>query len=226
MKEVKTPKKPLAIYYAIVLLVLLVLNFVVVPWASERQIKEVDYGTFMSMTEEKNIGRVDIESNQILFTDKENTQVYKTGLMSDPNLTERLYDAGAQFSSEIVEQASPLLSFLASFVLPIVIFVALGNYMNKKLILPNIPYVFFVYLFDKVGQAVRLAPGADISAKILNITQGFSAAFENALPSVYPLDLLVGIVGAVIIRLIVYVKGKNAKKYRKGAEYGSARWSA
>ena len=133
MKEVKTPKKPLAIYYAIVLLVLLVLNFVVVPWASERQIKEVDYGTFMSMTEEKNIGRVDIESNQILFTDKENTQVYKTGLMSDPNLTERLYDAGAQFSSEIVEQASPLLSFLASFVLPIVIFVALGNYMNKKL---------------------------------------------------------------------------------------------
>ena len=95
----------------------------------------------------------------------------------------------------------------------------------KKLILPNIPYVFFVYLFDKVGQAVRLAPGADISAKILNITQGFSAAFENALPSVYPLDLLVGIVGAVIIRLIVYVKGKNAKKYRKGAEYGSARWA-
>ena len=71
---------------------------------------------------------------------------------------------------------------------------------------------------------MRLAPGADISAKILNITQGFSAAFENALPSVYPLDLLVGIVGAVIIRLIVYVKGKNAKKYRKGAEYGSARW--
>ena len=94
----------------------------------------------------------------------------------------------------------------------------------KKLILPNIPYVFFVYLFDKVGQAVRLAPGADISAKILNITQGFSAAFESALPSIYPLDLLVGIVGAVIIRLIVYVKGKNAKKYRKGAEYGSARW--
>ena len=94
----------------------------------------------------------------------------------------------------------------------------------KKLILPNIPYVFFVYLFDKVGQAVRLAPGADISEKILNITQGFSEAFSNALPSVHPLDLLIGIVGAVVIRLIVYVKGKNAKKYRKGAEYGSARW--
>ena len=94
----------------------------------------------------------------------------------------------------------------------------------KKLIIPNIPYVFFAYLFDKVGQAVRLAPGADISEKILNITQGFSEAFSNALPSVHPLDLLIGIVGAVVIRLIVYFKGKNARKYRKGAEYGSARW--
>ena len=92
-----------------------------------------------------------------------------------------------------------------------------------KLIIPNIPYVFFVYLFDKVGQAVRLAPGADISAKVLHIAQGFSEAFSNVLPSVHPLDLLVGIVGAVIIRLIVYVKGKNARKYHKGAEYGSAR---
>ena len=96
----------------------------------------------------------------------------------------------------------------------------------KKLILTNLPYLLFAYPFDKLAQAFRLAPGADISAKILNITQGFSAAFESALPSIYPLDLLVGIVGAVIIRLIVYVKGKNAKKYRKGAEYGSARWSA
>ena len=133
MKEVKPSKKPLAIYYAIVLLVLLVLNLVFVPWLTERQVKEVDYGTFMSMTAEKQIGRVDIESNQIIFTDKDEKQVYKTGLMNDPGLTQRLYDAGAQFSSEIVEQASPLLSFLASFVLPIVIFVALGNYMNKKL---------------------------------------------------------------------------------------------
>ena len=133
MKEVKTPKKPLAIYYAIVLLVLMILNFVLVPWMNERQIKEVDYGTFMSMTEEKDIGRVDVESNQILFTDKDETQVYKTGLMNDPDLTQRLYDAGAQFSSEIVEQASPLLSFLLSFVLPIVLFVWLGNVMNRKL---------------------------------------------------------------------------------------------
>ena len=133
MKEVKTPKKPLAIYYTIVLLVLLLLNLVLVPWMSERQVKEVDYGTFMSMTEEKNIGRVDIESNQIIFTDKDESQVYRTGLMNDPSLTERLYDAGAAFSSEIVEQTSPILSFLLWFVLPIVLFTALGNFMNKKL---------------------------------------------------------------------------------------------
>ena len=133
MKEVKPSKKPLAIYYAIVLLVLLVLNFVLVPWLSERQVKEVDYGTFMTMTEEKNIGRVDIESNQIVFTDKNESQVYKTGLMDDPGLTERLYDAGAQFSSEIVEQGSPLVSFLVWFVLPILLFSFIGNQMNKKL---------------------------------------------------------------------------------------------
>ena len=133
MKEVKTPRKPLAIYYAIVLLMLLLLNFVLLPWMEERQIKEVDYGTFMTMTEEKNIGRVDIESNQIIFTDKDETQVYKTGLMNDTGLTERLYDAGATFSSEIVEQSSPVLSFLILFVLPIILFSAIGNQMNKKL---------------------------------------------------------------------------------------------
>ena len=133
MKEVKTPRKPLAIYYAIVLLMLLLLNFVLLPWMEERQIKEVDYGTFMTMTEEKNIGRVDIESNQIIFTDKDETQVYKTGLMNDTGLTERLYNAGATFSSEIVEQSSPVLSFLIWFVLPIILFSAIGNQMNKKL---------------------------------------------------------------------------------------------
>ena len=133
MKEVKTPRKPLAIYYAIVLLMLLLLNFVLLPWMGERQIKEVDYGTFMTMTEEKNIGRVDIESNQIIFTDKDETQVYKTGLMNDTGLTERLYDAGATFSSEIVEQSSPVLNFLIWFVLPIILFSAIGNQMNKKL---------------------------------------------------------------------------------------------
>ena len=133
MKEVKTPRKPLAIYYAIVLLMLLLLNLVLLPWMEERQIKEVDYGTFMTMTEEKNIGRVDIESNQIIFTDKDETQVYKTGLMNDTGLTERLYDAGATFSSEIVEQSSPVLSFLIWFVLPIILFSAIGNQMSKKL---------------------------------------------------------------------------------------------
>ena len=133
MKEVKTPRKPLAIYYAIVLLTLLLLNLVLLPWMEERQIKEVDYGTFMTMTEEKNIGRVDIESNQIIFTDKDETQVYKTGLMNDTGLTERLYNAGATFSSEIVEQSSPVLNFLIWFVLPIILFSAIGNQMNKKL---------------------------------------------------------------------------------------------
>lgn len=133
MKEVKPSKKPLAIYYAIVLLVLLIINLVVMPWLAERQVQEVDYGTFMSMTEQENIGKVDIQSNQIIFTDKDNKQLYKTGLMNDPSLTERLYDAGAQFSSEIVEQGSPVLSFLLWFVLPILLFSFIGNQMNKKL---------------------------------------------------------------------------------------------
>lgn len=96
----------------------------------------------------------------------------------------------------------------------------------KRLILPNLPYLLFVFLFDKAAQAARLAPGADLSGKLLSIGSGFSAAFSNALPSFAPMDLLIGIVGAVVIRLAVYVKGKNAKKYRKGMEYGSARWSA
>ena len=133
MKEVKPSKKPLAIYYAIVLLVLLVLNLVVMPWLTERQVQEVDYGTFMSMTEQEQIGKVDIQSNQIIFTDKDGKQIYKTGLMNDPNLTQRLYDAGAQFSSEIVEQGSPVFSFLLWFVLPILLFSFIGNQMNKKL---------------------------------------------------------------------------------------------
>ncbi len=94
----------------------------------------------------------------------------------------------------------------------------------KKLILPNIPYLLFVYLFDKVAQAVRLSPGADLSGKILSIGDGFAAAFSSFAPSFHPIDLLIGIAGAVLIRLIVYFKGKNAKKYRKGIEYGSARW--
>ena len=94
----------------------------------------------------------------------------------------------------------------------------------KKLLILNAPYLIFVYLFDKIGQTARLAPGADMSAKLLSIGDGFAAAFSNALPSLHPIDLLIGIAGVAIIRLAVYVKGKNAKKYRKGMEYGSARW--
>lgn len=96
----------------------------------------------------------------------------------------------------------------------------------KKLLILNLPYLLFVWLFDKVGAAVRLSPGADASAKLLHLGDGFNAAFSSAAPSFHPADLLIGIAGAVIVRLIIYVKGKNAKKYRKGMEYGSARWSA
>lgn len=98
----------------------------------------------------------------------------------------------------------------------------MNNVNLKKLILPNLPYLLFVYLFDKVAQAARLAPGADFSAKVLSIGEGFTAAFSSFAPSFNPVDMLVGVAGAVLIRLIVYVKGKNAKKYRKGIEYGSA----
>ena len=133
MNEVKRPKKPLIYYYCVVMLILMLFNFLAMPWMMERQIKEVDYGTFMSMTEEKNIGQVDIQNNQIVFTDKEGKQIYKTGLMEDPSRTERLYEAGAVFSSEIVEETSPLLSFLLSWILPIVVFIGLGQFMSKKL---------------------------------------------------------------------------------------------
>ena len=96
----------------------------------------------------------------------------------------------------------------------------------KKYLLPNLPYLFFVYLFDKLCQAVRLAPGPDASEKLLHIGQGFSAAFASAAPSFHPTDLLIGLAAAVIIRLVVYSKQKNAKKYRKGMEYGTARCGA
>ena len=94
----------------------------------------------------------------------------------------------------------------------------------KKLLILNLPYLLFVWLFDKVGAAVRLSPGADASAKLLHLGDGFTAAFSSIAPSFHPADLALGIAGAVIVRLIIYVKGKNAKKYRKGMEYGSARW--
>ena len=96
----------------------------------------------------------------------------------------------------------------------------------KKWILPNLPYLFFFYLFDKAAQAFSLAPGADLSGKVLCLGKGFTAAFASAAPGFVPLDLFIGFIGAALIRLIIYVKGKNAKKYRKGIEYGSARWGS
>ena len=133
MNEVKQPKKPLIYYYFVVLLVIMLFNWLVMPRILERQIQQVDYGTFMTMTEEGNIGQVDIQSNQIVFTDKENTKIFKTGLMDDPGRTERLHAAGAVFSSEIIEEASPFLTILVSWVLPMAIFIFLGQFMTKKL---------------------------------------------------------------------------------------------
>ncbi len=135
MEEVKKPKKPLIFYYVIVLLVLLLFNFLAMPWLAQRQIQEVDYGTFMDMAAKQELGQVEVqeEDNQILFTDKDETTIYKTGMMPDPDLTQRLADSGAKFSSQIIEQANPILTFLVSWVLPIVIFVGLGELMSKKL---------------------------------------------------------------------------------------------
>lgn len=133
MKEVKTPKKPLIYYYGIVLLVLIVFNLVVSPILMEHQVEETDYGTFMSMINDKNIGKVEVEDNQIVFTDKNNEKIYKTGLMNDPALTDRLYECGATFTKDIDQQTSPILSFLVTGLLPLLIFIVLGNYMAKKL---------------------------------------------------------------------------------------------
>lgn len=134
MKEVKSPKKPLIYYYVIVLLVLAAFNFFISPLLLSHQVTEVDYGTFMSMTEKKNIGRVEVEDSQIIFTDKNNDNIYKTGVMDDPNLTERLYQSGATFSKDIEQTMSPIMSFLLTFILPMVIFVVLGQYLGRKLL--------------------------------------------------------------------------------------------
>ena len=133
MNEVKKPKKPLIYYYGIVLLALLLFNFLAMPWLSQRQVKEVDYGTFMTMTEEKQIGKVEVQDNQILFTDKDEKQIYKTGLMTDPDLVNRLKASGAEFSSEIQEQMSPVLSFLLSWLVPILFFVGIGQLLSKRM---------------------------------------------------------------------------------------------
>ena len=132
MNEVKQPKKPLIYYYVIAMALVVLFNLLVMPSLMEMRVEQVDYGTFMSMTEEKNIGLVEIQSNQIVFTDKEETQVYKTGIMDDPGRTERLYAAGATFSGEIVEETSVLASLLG-WILPLVLFIAIGQFMSRKL---------------------------------------------------------------------------------------------
>ena len=133
MKEVKTPKKPLLYYYIVALLVLLLFNFFAMPLLARQQVEEVDYGTFMTMTENKEIGEVEIESNQIIFTNKDGSKIYKTGVLDDPELVDRLHASGAEFASEIVEQMSPFLNILLSWVLPVLLFIGIGQFMAKKL---------------------------------------------------------------------------------------------
>ncbi len=133
MNEIKKPRKPLAFYYLIVLGVLFVLNFLLVPYMTQRRIQQVDYGTFMTMTEEKSIGQVEVQENQILFTDRDGKQIYKTGKMEDLGLVERLHASGAEFTGEIVEEMSPFMSILLSWVLPMVLFIMLGQFLAKKL---------------------------------------------------------------------------------------------
>ena len=133
MNEVKKTKKPLLYYWGIVMLIMMLFNFLAMPKILERQIVETDYGTFMAMAEEENIGRVQVQDNQIVFTDKEEKNVYKTGLLYDPGLVERLKASGAEFSGEIIEETSPFLSILLTWILPLVIFFAIGQLMSRKL---------------------------------------------------------------------------------------------
>ena len=135
MNEVKRPKKPLIYYYGIILLILLLFNLLALPRITQRQVVEVDYGTFMSMTESGEVGRAEIQEqeNRILFTNKEETTVYKTAMVEDPDLTERLHDAGVPFYGQEIQQESPILSFLLTWILPLVVFIAIGQFMSKKL---------------------------------------------------------------------------------------------
>ena len=134
MNEVKNPRKPLIVFYIIMLLVMFAFNSLIAPLlAEEQQIKEVDYGTFMTMTEEGNIGSVQIEENQILFTSKDGKEVYRTGVMNDPGLVDRLHASGAEFTSKIIRQMSPLASFFLSWILPIFIFIALGQFLSRRM---------------------------------------------------------------------------------------------
>ena len=134
MKEVKSPKKPLIYYYSIIILIVLLFNVVVAPLLMKNQVEEVDYGTFMRMIDEKNIGEVEVEDDEIVFTDKDKQQVYTTGAMDDPTLTQRLYDAGATFTKQVQQTTSPVLSFILSTLVPLLIFFGIGQYLGKKLV--------------------------------------------------------------------------------------------
>ena len=133
MNEIKKPKKPLIFYYGIALAIMLLFNLFAMPQLIQQRVKEVDYGTFMSMTEKKKIGLVEVRDNEIVFTDKSEKQIYKTGIMNDPGMTERLYSSGAKFSKEIVQEASPLMNFILSWVLPMVFFVVVGQLLSRRL---------------------------------------------------------------------------------------------
>ena len=133
MKEVKSPKKPVLMYYVIIFLLVILFNSAVMPAWREQQVKEVDYSTFMNLTDEKKIDKVEVDENQILFTEKGDTkQTYKTALMNDPQLVSRLHDSGVTFTGQIVDKMNPILSILLSWVLPILIFFWIGQYMNKR----------------------------------------------------------------------------------------------
>ena len=134
MKKEKSPKRPLIYYYIIVVLCLMLINSLVVPWLAQRQVQLVDYNTFLDMTQQQQIGLVEVQEDQIVFTNKDNTAIYKTGRMEDPALVERLIDSGARFSQEIVEEMSPLTSLLLYWILPMLIFIGIGQWMSRRML--------------------------------------------------------------------------------------------
>ena len=133
MNEIKKPRRPLVIFYIIVMLLLFIYNAAIAPMLAEQQVTEVDYGTFMTMTENGQIGSVQIEPNKIIFTNKDKSKIYKTGVMNDPDLVKRLHESGAEFTSRIIEETSPMMSFLMSWVLPMLLFIVLGQYLSRKM---------------------------------------------------------------------------------------------
>ena len=176
MNEVKKPRKPLMFYYGVAMVIILLINLFAMPMLQSAVVTEVDYGTFMTMTQEKNIGKVEIQYNQIIFTDKADETIYKTGVMNDPNLTERLYNAGAVFASPIAKEASPIMSFLMSWILPMVIFILLGQvlsrWMIKKMGGPN------SMMFDAAKSDAKVYVKSDTGTTFDDI-EGVDEAEEN-----------------------------------------------